>query len=231
MRPRGVRADGGRWPQTGAARLDHLVVAAESLLSGSAVVERVLGVRLSSGGKHARMGTENCLLGVGKDAYLEVIAIDPHAPPPNRPRWLTLDEASTRARLEAGPCLVHWVARVESTTVPWLPLDPGPWEPFERNALAWKLTVRPDGTLPADGVAPSLIRWDGPEHPAGRLPEAGCGLEALELEHPGASAVQATLDALGLPFHCTPGKAPRLTVRLLTPSGLRTLHSGEPMVG
>jgi hypothetical protein len=219
----------GRAPAPLRARIDHVVVGAESLQAGVAAVERALGVPLSPGGKHRRMGTHNCLLRLGDDAYLEVLAVDPDAPSPDRPRWLSLDAPSTRERLRQGPCLLTWVARVPSTHLPPLSLPVGPWEAFERNGLSWQLTVRTDGTLAADGVAPSLIVWNGQRHPASHLPDAGCRLDALALEHPQAEDVQPGLEALGLGYVCTQAPLAQLTVRLQTPDGPRTLRSRQPL--
>lgn len=209
--------------------LDHLVIAADALETASPVLEHALGVRLAGGGQHARMGTHNRLLRIGADAYLEIIAIDPRGVRPDRPRWFGLDDPDTNARLVEGPGLVHWVARVESTVLPELPFDVGPWEPFQRGDLSWRLTVRGDGALPADGLVPSLICWSGPAHPSTRLPEAGVTLEALELEHPLASEVHRQLELLGLPYRCVAGPLPRLTAHLRTPAGARTLHSLGPI--
>ncbi|HEX6635378.1 MAG TPA: VOC family protein, partial [Usitatibacter sp.] len=81
--------------------LDHLVVAARTLEEGAAWVEAALGVPTVAGGKHDLMGTHNRLLGLDGRRYLEVIAIDPSAPPPARARWFGLDEAAPRERLVA----------------------------------------------------------------------------------------------------------------------------------
>ncbi|HZX42530.1 MAG TPA: VOC family protein, partial [Myxococcaceae bacterium] len=196
------------------ASLDHLAIAASSL--DASALERVLGVPLAGGGKHARMGTHNRLLRLGTDAYLELIAVDPGGTPPGRPRWFALDEAAMRAQLAEGPRLVHWVARVETTEIPQLPFDVGPWEPFQRGDLSWQLTVRADGALPGDGVVPSLICWGGPAHPSARLPAAGVTLEGLELEHPRAPDVQRQLELLGLPYRCSSAREARVTARLRT---------------
>ena len=207
--------------------VDHLVVAGETLDTSG--LGGVLGVAPSGGGKHARMGTHNRLLRVGADAYLELIAIDPAGTRPERPRWFGLDDPAMLASLARGPRLVHWVVRVQSTALPALPFDVGVWEPFQRGDLSWKLTVRGDGALPADGVVPSLICWGGTAHPSGRLPDAGVALEGLELEHPRASEVQRQLDLLELAVRCAPGPSPRLTAHLRTTSGRRTLRSTEPI--
>ena len=207
--------------------IDHLAVAATSLESPQ--LDRRLGVSLSPGGKHARMGTHNRLLRLGTQSYLELIAIDPEGTRPGQPRWFELDDPAMQARLAEGPRLVHWVARVDTTALPALPFDPGPWASFQRGDLFWQLTVRPDGTLPADGVVPSLICWGGPAHPAARLPDSGVSLEALELEHPRALDVQRQLDLLGLDLRCRPAALPLLVAHLRTRAGTRTLRSSEPI--
>ena len=210
-----------------APSIDHLAIAAASLEDQR--LDALLGVPLSPGGRHARMGTHNRLLRLGPTSYLELIAIDPQGTVPGRPRWFELDDPAMQARLSAGPRFVHWVARAGSTELPPLPIDLGPWEPFQRGDLSWQLTVRPDGTLPADGVVPSLIFWPGAAHPATRLPDLGVTLDALELEHPRAADVQRQLDLLGLDVRCTHASLPRLVAHLRTPAGARTLRSTEPV--
>jgi hypothetical protein len=207
--------------------IDHLAVAATSIEGRQ--LDELLGVDLSPGGKHARMGTHNRLLRLGPTSYLELIAVDPQGTAPGHPRWFELDDPAMQARLAEGPRLAHWVARVESTRTPVLPIDVGPWESFQRGDLSWQLTVRPDGTLPSGGVAPSLICWSGSAHPASRLPEVGVSLEALELEHPRAAEIQDQLDLLELDVRCTPSAQPRLVAHLRTPAGSRTLRSNEPI--
>ena len=98
-----------------AIELDHLVVACRTLDAGRAWCEATFGVEPAPGGKHALMGTHNLLLSVTSPrfprAYLELIAIDPDASPPSRPRWFDLDDPDMQAHLAAAPTLVHWVAR------------------------------------------------------------------------------------------------------------------------
>lgn len=74
--------------------LDHITVSARSLAEGVAAVELALGVRAPVGGTHPSMGTHNHLLRLGPSLFLEIIAINPEAPAPARPRWFGLDGAS-----------------------------------------------------------------------------------------------------------------------------------------
>jgi hypothetical protein len=94
---------------------DHLVIGAASLRQGVDWVEGKLGVAMPPGGSHPRMGTHNHLTALGPDSCLEVIAVDPAAEPPARPRWFALDDPAERARLEARPRLLTpapiWAAR------------------------------------------------------------------------------------------------------------------------
>src|SRR3954469_7122628 len=78
-----------RWRMT---ELDHITVAARSLAQGLAYLRDALGVDLPYGGAHPRMATHNHLLRLGPALFLELIAIDPTAPPPARPRWFQLDD-------------------------------------------------------------------------------------------------------------------------------------------
>jgi hypothetical protein len=43
------------------------------------------------GGVHEKMGTYNRVLKLGQGCYLEIIAINPKAQKPERPRWVELD--------------------------------------------------------------------------------------------------------------------------------------------
>src|SRR3954447_8836016 len=90
-----------------ATQIDHLVVSAPTLAAGAAWARSAIGADPRPGGRHVRMGTHNLLLGLGPDAYLEVIATDPAAPPPGRPRWFGLDDLAP----DAAPRLAAWVIR------------------------------------------------------------------------------------------------------------------------
>jgi hypothetical protein len=207
------------------AEPDHLVLAARDLDRGAAWLQDRLGVTLAQGGRHARMDTHNRLLHLGEGFYLELIAIDPQAPPPGRPRWFALDRQES---LPADrPRLIHWVARsgdiVRDAAVSTE--DPGDILSMERGDYRWRITVPPDGHLPGDGLVPTLIQWDVPFHPASRLPDCGCRLMKLEGFHPQPARIRTALAALDLASRldvhaCAADEAPQLVAYVRTPGGL-----------
>ncbi len=209
------------------AFIDHLVVTAPDLDTGAAWVREVLGVEPGPGGVHAKMGTHNRLLRLGASMYLEVIAVDPGAPAPDRARWFGLDEIDPGA----PPRLATWVVRtsdIESAHAA-SPVVSGYVTPMSRGDLHWRITIPRNGGLPLQGIAPSLIQWQA-RHPAAAMPESGCVLLRLDGFHPRAEKVRAMLDAVGFQgeFSVSPtpaGTAPRLVAHIRTPNGIATIPS------
>lgn len=196
-------------------RLDHVAVACMALPEGVALTESALGVPLAPGGEHAAMGTHNRLLSLGDAEYLEVIAINPAAPHPGRPRWFDLD------RFTGPPQLASWVCACDDMAAALAACPAGSGEPMDlaRGDLRWQMAVPQDGRLPFDGVFPALIRWPG-AHPAPRLPDHGLRLTALRLSHPQAGALRAALAAvIGDPRIGVTEGPPGLSATLTTPHG------------
>jgi hypothetical protein len=158
---------------------DHLVVASRTLDEGAAWIEQLVGSRPVPGGDHPQMGTHNALLSLGPGAFLEVIAIDPAAPQPSRPRWFRLGTPGMERLLAEGPALIHWVERVDDLEAA-LRDYPERVEVLDasRRHYRWRIGVPADGRLPCDGACPTLIQWLGP-HPAEALAPSGCSLLAL----------------------------------------------------
>jgi hypothetical protein len=207
--------------------IDHLVVGAASLDAGAQWAMRTLGVRPHAGGRHVSMGTHNALIALGPRVYLELMAVDPEAAAPARPRWFDLDEPRMRAKLAEGPALIHWAARSSdiATDAARVRLDLGTVTPMRRGDFEWRMTIPADGHLPGRGLVPTLIQWSDRRHPADALPDAGVRLVALAGEHPEPEPVRAALAALGLSetLKVTYGRSVRLAAMLRTPRGTITL--------
>ncbi|MFL6692491.1 MAG: VOC family protein [Ramlibacter sp.] len=198
---------------TDVARIDHLVVAADTLAQGAAWCESTLGVTPGPGGEHPLMGTHNRLLRIATvdhpRAYFEIIAVDPAVPVAlgGRRRWYDLDDAALRTTVrEQGPRLVHWVAQVPDmaaavAALKRLGIDRGQVLAVSRMSprglLQWEITVRDDGQRLFDGCLPTLIAW-GDVHPAAAMPGSGVTLHRLTARHPRANVLRDALDALGL---------------------------------
>ena len=209
-----------------ACQLDHIAVTAPSLKVGGAWVETTLGVRLQPGGEHPRMGTHNALLRLGDSVYLEVIATNNAAPSPGRARWFGLDPIAA----DAPARLATWIARTDDIRAAAAACTEalGEIEPMSRGSLNWLITIPADGSLPIDGVAPTLIEWSTKSHPAHFLANRDCSLLRLDGFHPQRDRVQQALISLGLQdalvVNPLPhGEIPYLVAQIETPLGLRTL--------
>lgn len=199
---------------------DHFAITATQLEEGVAEVEEALGLHLDHGGKHTHFGTHNQLLGLG-DVYMEVIAIDPDASAPDRPRWFDMD------RFDGAPRITNWIVQTGDIDAALAQLPAGVGTPIslQRGDLRWQMAVPDDGRLPFDGGFPAVISWDGAAHPAQRLPDRGCRLRALEIGHPDAAGLTDALSGLFADPRISFVKASekRLTAEIETPHGLRVL--------
>ncbi|MBP0598795.1 VOC family protein [Herbaspirillum sp. LeCh32-8] len=205
---------------------DHLVVTAATLEAGMNWVAEMIGVSMAPriGGEHLRLGTHNALMSLGPGFYLEVIAVNPAAPRPSRARWFGMDALAP----DAPPRVAHWVARTGDihAAAQAATINPGIVEEMSRGSLQWLITIAADGALPCDGAMPSLIQWQSEPHPAAALPDLGCRLVQLNVVHPQAPAIRASLHAIGLQEErliLRDAAAPKITASIMTPQGLKTL--------
>ena len=206
--------------------IDHITVTAPTLDVGAAWVQQALGVAPQMGGEHPRMATHNMLLRLGEALFLEVIAPNPLATPPARPRWFALDTL----RPGTEPALATWVARSSDIQVAAAGSTEalGAVEPMQRGALHWLITIPADGGLALQGIAPALIEWQAPDHPAAKLPDLGLSLVQLELLHPEPQRIARLLGSLEMDdSRLCVGQLvdgpPRLVAHIQTPQGLRQL--------
>lgn len=215
-------------------QVDHLVVACHSLDQGSAWCRDTLGAEPVTGACHPLMGTHSRRLQLSSpihaDVFLELLAVDPHAPPPQRARWFGLDDAALQAALEASPRLIGWGGRSPQIDMHrWglmtVGLQPGTLVKLDsetaEGVVKSQVLLRDDGALQLGGALPVLVQWPG-ALPATRLPASGVGLRQLAVRALPPRAV----DVMRL-RGVTPLDAaePLLRVTLDTPLGERVLIS------
>ena len=225
-----------------ALALDHLVIAAATLAEGVAWCRETLGIVPDGGGAHPLMGTHNRIFGIGgadhPRAYAEVIAIDPTAAAPGRPRWFGLDEPALQGALrDDGPRLIHWVARCDNIASAaaaqrGLGCEPGAVIAAERGTangvLRWRITVPADGRPACGGAAPTLIEWGGAVHPSASLAANGVALRELTLGRPltmGVASADSFAAWAGAAVRVDAGQDAALRAVLDTPRGSVVLES------
>ncbi|MFK5997867.1 MAG: VOC family protein [Rhodobacterales bacterium] len=207
---------------------DHIAIAAPSLAAGADYMRNLTGLTFPKGGAHPDMATHNLVTALGPDSFAEVIAINPDATPPNRPRWFGLDDPAEHAKF---PRLQAWLLRTDDidgciTRAAKLGIDLGTATPFRRDALRWRFAVTDDGKIPLDGAAPLLLQWDtAAPHPAANMADLGLRMDALSIETPQADRLNDLLNALGLQTRpdIIQAAGTKLTAQLSTPNGKATL--------
>lgn len=167
------------------------------------------------------MGTHNRLLNLGNRTYLELVAIDPTADAPNRPRWFALDDPETKDRLARSPELLTWVVRTTDLAEA-VGRNPalGQVEGFTRNQFAWRIAVRPDGDLHYEGIGPYVMQWVSSLHPTDVLPDRSCRLLTLSLHHPATLEIKNMIEQMDIagPFEVEAGPR-QLVATVSTPNG------------
>lgn len=202
--------------------LDHIAVCAPTVEDGVRHVRERLGVEVPQGGDHAQMGTHNHLMRLGLDEFLEIIAIDPAAPRPMRARWFALDRSQDQAAK-----LSTWVVRtpdIEASLAAAV-TDIGRPTRITRGDLSWLISIADDGSMPFDGAHPTFIMWPERPFPGAGMPDLGCRLVRLTVEHPKADEISKCL----APVFSDPrvivasGTSFRMSAEIQTPTGIKLL--------
>jgi hypothetical protein len=200
--------------------VDHVIFAVPDLDAGCDHIERALGVRPVTGGRHPRWATRNAVLGLGSRTYLEVIAPDPEAAGVTSTRPFGIDSLDSMR-------LAGWAApandlegRVERAATRGLDLGPvigGSRSLPDGTELTWKLT---DPMIRLhDGIVPFLIDWTDSRHPSVGAPQAGT-LSRLRARHPEPDAVARALAALGVELEIEHADRPALIATIAGPNGI-----------
>ena len=201
-------------------RLDHIVIAAQTLEQGVDYVQGILEVKLTHGGKHIKQGTHNKVLRLN-DCYLEVIAPDPDSS--ITPPWFGLGNKNVLESLQT-PRLLTWVARCDDVhQVVKQANYPVSIQLASRDNLRWQFSFPLDGGLMDHGLLPYLIQWET-RAAFYALPETGISLIKLEGFHPEVEAINIQLQNLHLQnFPVQFAKQPKLVAYLQTPRGKKVL--------
>lgn len=210
-------------------QLDHITIIAPTLIEGVNHVRACLGIDIPFGGAHPEMGTYNHLLRLNADTFLEVIAVDPAAKAPLEPRWFGLDDMNAvRSAWDDGRRLRAWVTRTDDLDTVLADHGEilGRKRRVSRGDRSWDFAVPADGSLPANGVAPSAMDWGNRRTPAPTMPDLGAKLMTFTVEHPDPTEVAKLYELLCVMNSPVVQKGAQLRYRATidTPHGLRELH-------
>jgi hypothetical protein len=207
---------------------DHLIFGCYSLDDAAEFIYEHLGVQPEIGGRHLTMGTYNKLLKLDDTTYFEIIAIDPEGKKPGRPRWFNMD----KFRPGSIPQLITWVVRTNDIqqAVAKSTLQHGAIKSLQRGFYEWQIAIPPDGTMPMQGIAPTIIQWKNDRHPAHTLSDSNISLLNIEAFHPDADTLIDSLTSIGFKGNFSAKKIavnenPVLNATLKCPNGLVTLES------
>ena len=204
-----------------AAAVDHLLLGAADLEAAIAWFEAKSGVRAVPGGSHPGVGTRNALVSLGGRRYLEIIAPDPAQ---------TAFNSRFDVRSLATPRVITWaataknvddlLARARAGGLMVTGPNPGTRARPDGRVLKWRTAaVQSQLSIGVFDPVPFFIEWDRASvHPSTDSPR-GCELQSVEVKHPQAEAVVATLQRLGIDLPSTPGAAFELRVVLSSPRG------------
>ena len=197
------------------ARIDHIILGAADLDRATRAFERMTGVRPVYGGKHPT-GTHNALVSLGGHTYLEIIAAQPGAPPPD---WLP-----DLSRFE-DPTPVGWAVTA----------DDGPALRRDLVAAGFALTENKPGerTTPSGATlhwqtfrlaadmdgAPFFILWSPETHHPSSTSPSGCMLRRLAIVSPRSEQLNRLRSALDLPVDVDNGPKVTMTLELSCPKG------------
>ena len=164
-------------------KLDHIVLAANTLEEGTSYIENKLRIKLSNIGYHKDMGTHNRVVKISKSVYLEVISIDPDCEQIISKRWFNLDSSILQSQLRKSPRVVGYV--IENKTKKILKY----YEPFFkafRDKYKWNFAMLNNNSdilgdqSHHNGVIPSLINWES-EKPINKMQDNHLNLKNLEI--------------------------------------------------
>ena len=198
-----------------AVGIDHVILGINDLERGVREFESRTGVTPKRGGEHPGRGTQNALVALGGDRYLEILA-----PALTQQSAARREAAVSHAELTLvgwalhTPAIASLVQQVRSAGFDVEGPTPGSRRTPDGALLAWQ-----SASIDQLGVTPFFIEWSkGTPHPSTTAP-SGCTLVSLTIEHPAPDTLQTLFKAAG--FGATISRAERsgMKVTLDCPRG------------
>ena len=204
--------------------LDHILLGCNDLDRGVAFVEERTGVHAEFGGAHPGRGTQNALISLGTQRYLEIIAPDPKQS--GAAQQYPIITKLTEPRLigwAAHPGdLRSFAARLTKSGVAAAGPVPGSRKRPDGRILQWQtLTLKEN----AADLLPFFIEWSVDSiHPSADSPK-GCSLLRFEATSPEPKELSKQVALLGLDLRIVRGDKPQLRATIAGQKAKFTLTS------
>jgi hypothetical protein len=180
-------AQSGEQAQRANHYFDHLVVAINDLDRGVKEVERITGVLPKYDGSDAQLGTHSAVIGLGDNAFLEIIAPDPKADPGRvdaELKPLILDRLNTFESLTPFGWAIgtsnlertRAFARQSSTRTSEAMPGSRKRSWGRQTRWEWSRVIRPESY-----VMPQFVQWDADTSPPQDRAPKGCALSNLKV--------------------------------------------------
>jgi hypothetical protein len=196
--------------------IDHIILAVPNLTRGMDAFTRLTGVVPKRGGQHPGRGTENALVSLGWDDYLELLAPVTAASDSSSlagPDSTMLQLAGWAIHTRA---LDHLIGRLRAAGYSVSDPTPGSRRTPDGLLLQWRTAAVSEPRL---ANAPFFIEWGpGTPHPSGTSP-SGCRLVGVEFVQPDSTHLSAFFQAVGYRPTLRTGRGPGMRVVLDCPRG------------
>lgn len=209
-------------------KFDNITVITPTLIEGVSHFQNCLGLEVPFGTRHEYMVTHNHRLQLGKSVSLAIVELDPNGVSPSRVRWFGLDNQETvRSNWNESRRLRGWVASTGSKKafVSTRCAIFGDEVPLPVANPAFAFSIPEDGSLPLDGVAPSLIDHRSDPNSMTEIPSLVACLRSLTLKHPDPAAIETLYRELSIdhPPAIVQGSKVRYRAKIETSAGLKEL--------
>ena len=201
-------------PSTVPGRLDHFIVAIDSLHRGIELLKEGTGITPVFGGVHSGRGTQNALLNLGAGAYLELLAPNPSdsrgaAAVASFAKYRSLTPVSWAARTTNADSLrATLLARGERDAE----VRPGSRDLSDGSILRWRTLAPWPGAR--ENLLPFFIEWEvRAVHPSLNAAD-GCALESVLFVSTNPDSVRRHLTNAAIDFPVIRGAADRIQLEL-----------------
>lgn len=219
-----TRATAGSTSMSDLAYIDHIILSIDDLQHGMDLLEQATGIRPVFGGAHPGRGTQNALLSLGNNQYIELLA--PNLADTSAEVRRSADRIRAYYAQFTKPVPNGWAIQVANAGAERARLIEKGFKPSEvrpgsrakpdGQALRWQ-TFNPWGL--ESRLLPFAIEWGaGTQHPSTTSPR-GCSLVDFSMESTAPDSTRAMFARAGYPLEVVPGASDRLNVTIDCPKG------------